>query len=98
MQDYTISIKSVLGRMYNWKMSSAYAQAKTIPEFPEAALAILKQLSEEFGNCGWCEGSGFDKLRDANNEVALRLGYVWDDNQDRWVPQGESVASKVVTI
>jgi hypothetical protein len=79
-------VESILNRMYNWKLESAYRQAEGVPGFPKEALAQLKALSEAFGNCGWQEGRAFDALRDGNNAVALKLGYVWNDAKDYWVP------------
>lgn len=79
------SIESVLDRMYNWKMNSAYEHAKQIEYFPLDALCKLKILSEDFGNCGWQEGRVFNRLRKENNSIAKILGYVWDDKSDNWI-------------
>ena len=83
----TTEKEHVLNRMYNWKLSSAYNVALTVPEFPQTALSILKDLSEEFGNCGWQDGTAFDSLLDRNNQVADILGYQWNDDLDKWEPK-----------
>lgn len=78
------SIDNILERMWNWKMNSAYEQAKQFPDFPKNALDILKELSENFGNCGWQDGKVFDELRKKNHQVAKMLGYTWNEKKDYW--------------
>lgn len=78
-------IEHVLNRMYNWKMSSAHLAASNIADFPADALAILKEMGEDYGNCGWNEGKVFDRLRENNLKVANMLGYDWDEDADEWV-------------
>lgn len=79
------TIDDVIGRMYNWKMRSAYEYAKDVKNFPVDALVILKELSEKFGDCGWNQGSVFTELKIKNNKVAKLLGYKWDNNEDYWI-------------
>ena len=89
------TIDDVLGRMYNWKMRSAYAYAMEVPDFPSEALSILKEMGEEYGNCGWNEGTIFDALRQKNHKVAAILGYRWDEGNDRWVKHGTQTLQEV---
>ena len=79
------TMEDVIGRMYNWKMTSAYAFAVDTPNFPPEALAILKKMCDEYGNCGWQDGNIYEPLREANHKVAAILGYRWDDERDQWI-------------
>jgi len=78
-------VKELLNRMWNWKMESAYRVASTIKGLSPKILAKIETLMKEFGNCGWQEGTIYDKLRDGNDEIANLLGYVWVDEKDNWV-------------
>ena len=78
--------EKILSRMYNWKMRSAYSLAiNSEEEISQNLLTLLKGMSDQFGNCGWQDGTVFDELRDTNNIIADLLGYVWDDGLDKWV-------------
>lgn len=78
------TLKSVINRMWNWKMLSAYTQACTIPTFPLEELKELEALSIKFGNCGWQEGSVYDELRESNFKIAAAIGFEWDEERNQW--------------
>lgn len=82
-------IPDVLNRMFNWKMTSAYEYAQKVEDFPKTALAILKSLSKQYGNCGWLDGKIFNELREKNNKIASILGYEWSNKEDYWVKKSK---------
>ena len=85
LADSKAQMEYVIGRMYNWKMKSAYNAALLIDAFPPAALKKLKKMSEDFGNCGWQEGKAYEKLRKINVDIALLMGYDWKEDEDRFL-------------
>lgn len=78
--------EKILSRMYNWKMRSAYELAiNSKEEISQNLITLLKTMSDRFSNCGWQEGTIFNELRDTNNIIADLLGYVWNDDLDKWI-------------
>jgi len=70
---------AILSRMQNWKMKQAYTKALAAHGFPSDVLVMLKDMAEQYEDCGWQEGKAFDTLREANDKMADMLGYFWNE-------------------
>lgn len=90
----SMDVRSIVDRMYNWKMKSAYEQAASVPEISKEVLDLLREMAIKFGNCGWQEGKIFNELRETNHKIADLLGLIWDDRIDYWVEKGQENIGK----
>ncbi len=77
---------NLLGRLYNWKFTSALRYLEAIERAgpgtlrPEIA-AIIRHLAEEYGNIGWTDGQASDIMFSMNRIIALdpRFLRIFDD-------------------
>lgn len=84
------TLEDVIGRMANWKMSSALRNAKNVEDFPQEAMVILEQMAEKFGDCGWQSGTIYNELVENIDKVIDIIGYEFNAEEDWWVKKSNN--------